>query len=138
MAVEENNKIMDSLEFLIRKRLGQKKFNPLHERRHKRFDFSFNNKKNDNIINLFDDFEFNIDEESGSLLEISKLRFYKGECFLLYEMVHISDTFDVEYSDVVLKDYSGYGTVEIIKDIILNYSTNYKEIIRDFKLKQLI
>jgi hypothetical protein len=135
---------MDSLELLIRKRLGQKNFEPINGRKHKRFDFSCDNKKNKKIIELFNDFEllFKVDEfgsYGGKILEIFELKFYKGECKLLYEEMDIDvEHFDCKYYNVIIKDYSGYGTVAIIKDIILEHSINYKEIIREEKLNKLL
>lgn len=135
---------MDALEYEIRKRLGQKKFEPVNGRKHKRFDFSCNNIKNKKIIDLFNDFEllFKIDEYAsygGKISEIFELNFYKGECKLLYEEMDIDiEHFDCKYHYVILKDYSGWGTVDIIKDIILEYSTNYKEILRNIRIDKLI
>ena len=134
---------MDSLELLIRKRLGQKKFEPINGRKHKRFDFSCNRNKNKKIIELFNDFEFEIVDEyggrGGRFLETFELNFYKGECELLYEEMDIDiEHFDCRYYNVIIKDYSGYGTVEIIRDIILEHSNNYKEIIREEKLNKIL
>jgi hypothetical protein len=134
---------MYALEYEIRKRLGQKKFDPINNRKHKRFDFSCDNKKNKKIIELFNDFEFEIADEyggrGGRFLETFELKFYKGECKLLYEEMDIDvEHFDCKYYNVIIKDYSGYGTVEIIKDIILEHSTNYKEILRNLKLNELL
>jgi hypothetical protein len=128
---------MDSLEYEIRRRLGQKKFDPINNQKHKRFDFSCHNKKNINIMKLFDDIEFELDGENGNFFEIFELRFYKGSCVLIIETVDIDeDNFSCVYSDVVIEDYTGYGTVYIIKDIILKYS-NYKMVLRNEKLNEL-
>lgn len=129
---------MDSLEYEIRTRLGQTNFDPINEQDHLRFDFSgLNEKENKRIMKLFNDFDFEYDmDNGGAFLEVFDLRFYKGCCELLYEDVCVDED-EWTYITTSLKDYSGYGTVEIIKDIILEYSTNYKEIIRDKKLKKL-
>jgi hypothetical protein len=134
---------MDTLEYEIRKRLGQKNFEPINNRKHKRFDFSHNNRRNRKIIELFDDFEFQMPNKYGTdigrLFEVFELTFSKGSCLLIYEEMDIDiERFDCTYRNIIVKEYTGLGTVEIIKDIILNYSTNYKEVIRDISINKIL
>lgn len=131
--------MIDDLEMIIRKRLGQKRFDPINEQKHKRFDFSKNNKSNNLILSLFDDFKFSY-KGGFTFNEIFNLSFYKGECLLIQEEFshYDEDIKEPIYKEIVLNNYTGYGTVDIIKEIIINYSFNYKNIIRDTKLNILI
>ncbi len=133
-----NGELIDGLELLIRKRLGQKAFEPLHGRRHKRFDMSCNSKKNRDIIELFNDFEIDfglgVDNYSG-YYEVS---FYKGMYSIMAEDIMFDD--DIRFLGYrmidILPPDSG-GTVDIIYHLLKQFS-NYKKVLRNENLETIL
>ena len=135
---------MREIEKIVRERLGQKKFNPVNNQKHKRFDFSKNCKKNKNIINLFNEYKFRYNneyeyetfDESGLSLD-----FYKGQATLSIEILNESidwyQDVDCMYSKVCIEDYTGLGTVEIIINILEKYS-NFIEVNRNNKIESIL
>jgi len=140
---------MKNIEKIVREKLGQKKFNPINEQKHKRFNFSKDCTKNKNIIELFNEYGFCYDNYSDSDDKIYDtfdnsgllLNFYKGGCRLLIEILNEDadwyTSVESMYSTIIIEDYSGLGTVEIIISILEKYS-NFIEINRDNKIEKIL